>query len=180
MFNEISRETVSCENITSLTHSELASYYNELVIQLKVSETFLLNHTEREIQEEHRIETEEKIQQIIDLLDEEILPLLAFVVSSYIKIIACIAIEECAFYVQLNATTKDANCSDTEEIANNIILVYSDCAAVQTANIYLAQTALDLYRILTNILEFHYTGNDGIENEMDLTVYNDMQWCILQ
>jgi len=81
VFNEISRETVSCENITSLTHSELASYYNELVIQLKVSETFLLNHTEREIQEEHRVEAEEKMQQIIDLLDEEILPLLAFVVS---------------------------------------------------------------------------------------------------
>ena len=81
MFNEVSTETRKCENITSLTHIELASYYNELVIQFKVSESFLLNHIEREIQEEYRTIAEEKIRQNIRLLDEEILPLLALVVS---------------------------------------------------------------------------------------------------
>ena len=79
------------------------------------------------------------------------------------------------------------NCSDTEEIVNNMMSLYNDCAAVQTANIYLAQTTLDLYGILTNILNFSNTSDvdgtedgDGMEGELDFTIYSDEQWCILQ
>ena len=72
---------MGCENITSLTHAELASYYNEFVIQLKVFQTVLPNHVEKEIMPEERSKVEEHMQEIIYLLDEEILPVFAVLVS---------------------------------------------------------------------------------------------------
>ena len=83
MFNEVSTEAPSCDDISSITHAELIRYFNEFVIQLEVSESVLLNFTEKEIQGKYRSKAEEKIQQIIDLLDEEILPTLALTVSLY-------------------------------------------------------------------------------------------------
>jgi len=81
LFNEISTKASRCDNISGLTHAELTDYFNEFIIQLKVSEVILLNFIEKEVQKKHRSEAEERIQQIIELLDEEILPALALTVS---------------------------------------------------------------------------------------------------
>jgi len=88
VFNKVSTEASRCDDISSVTHTELIRYFNEFVIQLKVSESILLNFIEKEIQAKYRSKAEEEIQQIIDLLDEEILPTLALTVSLYTVAIA--------------------------------------------------------------------------------------------
>ena len=93
VFNEISTETI-CENVINLTRSELTSYYNELVLQLKISQSFLINNIEKEIQAEYRMDVEETMKQIINLLDKNILPALEVSVSlksmHYLIVIICI------------------------------------------------------------------------------------------
>jgi len=81
--------------------------------------------------------------------------------------------------MQLNITTYEKNCSDTEEIINNIISLYRECTAVQTANIHLAQATLDLYHTLVN------TDSGDINKDMEdngdkLDYYSEGQWCITQ
>ena len=82
-----------------------------------------------------------------------------------------------SLYVQLN-TTNDVNCSDTEKIVNNVISLYSDCAVVQTANTYLAQTTLDLYRILISIDSGDI--NEYAVDDHNVDYFSDGQWCIMQ
>ena len=64
-------------------------------MQLRVSEAILLNFIEKEIQEKYRTKAEESIQKIIELLDEEILPMLALVVSQFMVKYLAIAIHLC-------------------------------------------------------------------------------------
>jgi len=80
VFNEVFTETV-CENVINLTRSELTNYYNELVLQLKISQSFLINNIAKEIQVEYRMDVEETLKQIINLLDRNILPRLELSVS---------------------------------------------------------------------------------------------------
>lgn len=74
------------------------------------------------------------------------------------------------------------NCSDTQKIVNNMMSLYTDCASVQTANLYLAQTTLDLNGILINILKLYKSKSEGSEDdvdEVDITAFSNTQWCIL-
>jgi len=74
------------------------------------------------------------------------------------------------------------NCSNTEEIVSNMILVHNNCAAIQTVNTYLAQTTIDLYRILTNALQANNQMDNGLEqfyDELNISTDADKQWCIL-
>ena len=80
VFNEVATKTI-CEYAKNLTRIELTSYYNELVLQLKISQSFLINNFEKEIQAEYRMDVKEKINQIINLLNRSILPALEISVS---------------------------------------------------------------------------------------------------
>ena len=65
-----------------LTRTLLVSYYNELVIQLKIAEYLMNTSISKEIREDKRAEVEKRERKIIELLQESILPLLDIVVSS--------------------------------------------------------------------------------------------------
>ena len=83
-----------------------------------------------------------------------------------------------AIVLQINRTTSDENCTNTEEIVSNMILMYDNCTAVQAINTYLVQTTTDLYRILTNVLD----ANNQVENNnnmLNIPTDNDKQWCII-
>ena len=75
-------------NATCLKHTQLISYYNELVIQLKIAKHIVNTSISKEIQENYRVEVEIKERNIIKLLQESILPLLDTAVSSYIIIVS--------------------------------------------------------------------------------------------
>jgi len=66
------------------------------------------------------------------------------------------------------------NCSDTEEVINNVISLYKDCTVVQTANKHLAQITLDFYHTLISA-----DINKGMEDDQ-LDYYGDGVWCIIQ
>ena len=83
-------------------------------------------------------------------------------------------------YLQLNTTTYEKNCSYTEEVVNNIISLYRECTAVQTANTYLAQTTLDLYHTLVNIDSGDINKDMEDNGDDKLDYYSDGQWCIMQ
>lgn len=69
---------------TSLTYSQLANYYNELVIQLRLAEHNLNVTIPLEVKEEHLSDATERQEQIIKLLNESILPALeTMVISNY-------------------------------------------------------------------------------------------------
>ena len=75
-------ETPVChKSITSLKHSQLVKYYNELVIHLGIAENLVNTSIVREINESSRIKVEKAQRKIIELLRENILPYLDFVVS---------------------------------------------------------------------------------------------------
>ena len=69
------------EATTCLTRSHLVSYYNELVIQLRIAQHLINTSITREIPKDNRTEVEEKEINIIKLLNESILPLLHITVS---------------------------------------------------------------------------------------------------
>jgi len=72
------------------------------------------------------------------------------------------------------------NCSNTEEIVSNMILIYDNCASIQTVNIHLAQTTIDLYHMLTNANNEMDNGLEKASDEPNITTDTDKQWCILQ
>ena len=77
-------KVTNCQKVTtSLKRSQLVNYYNELVIQLRIAENFTNTTISREIQESHRTEVENRQRKVIELLRENILPLLDVVVSNY-------------------------------------------------------------------------------------------------
>ena len=69
-------------NATCLKRTQLISYYNELVIQLKIAEHVVNTSNSKEIQEDSMAEVEKQERKIIKLLQESILPLLDIAVSS--------------------------------------------------------------------------------------------------
>ena len=74
-----------CENTpmyTSLNRSRLVHYYNELVIHLGIAEDFVNASISREIKESNRTKVEEVQRKVIELLRENILPLIDIAVSS--------------------------------------------------------------------------------------------------
>ena len=164
-----------------MTRTELTSYYNEFVLQLKVSQRFLTNIIQKEIQAEYRMDIEEMIKQIINLLDKNILPALEVSVSKIHALPNNMFMSDHCM-LQLDRTSNDVNCSDTEEIVTNMISMYDNCSAIQIVNTYLAQTTIDLYRILASVLEANnQMDNRELEevNESNITTDNDKQWCII-
>lgn len=78
------------------------------------------------------------------------------------------------------------DCNTTEAIVNNMISMYSHCAAIQTANIYLSQTTFDLYRTLDRIYKARMNNtenqkSDELEtNEMIISNQDEVdEWCII-
>ena len=71
----------SCKNHGTLTYSQLTSYYNELVIQLRLAEYNLNVTIDLEVKEEHLNKALEAEKIIIKLLNESILPVLEAIVS---------------------------------------------------------------------------------------------------
>ena len=69
-------------NATCLKRTQLISYYNELVIQLKIAEHLVNTSISKEIREDYRAKVEKQERNIIKLLQESILPLLDTAVSS--------------------------------------------------------------------------------------------------
>ena len=69
-------------NATCLKRTQLISYYNELVIQLKIAEHLVNTRICKEIREDYRAKVEKQERSIIKLLQESILPLLDTAVSS--------------------------------------------------------------------------------------------------
>lgn len=56
--------------------------------------------------------------------------------------------------------------------------MYSYCTSVQTANINLSQTTLDLYRILAAVNSNNYNSSE--DNEMSINDYDETEeWCIV-
>jgi len=80
MFYDTLGATVCANTTTCLKRSELVSYYNELVLQLRIAEHLVNTSLSREINETYRIIAERR-QRKIKLLHENILPLLDIVVS---------------------------------------------------------------------------------------------------
>jgi len=71
-----------CKNIT-LTYEQLAKYYNEFVVQLRVAEMIASNPglIAREVVEEKRLEVMETEKRIIQRLNGTVLPVLQYTVS---------------------------------------------------------------------------------------------------
>ena len=62
---------------------------------------------------------------------------------------------------------------------------YSNCSSIQTANLFLSQTTLDLYQILSDINRAHISnGKPDYSSKASEIVINDPdgpeEWCILQ
>ena len=89
MFHKVPKYTVCQKDTTSLKRSQLVDYYNELVIQLRIAENFINTSISREIQESKRTQVEEVQGKVIELLRENILPLIDVVVSSYSFVRKC-------------------------------------------------------------------------------------------
>ena len=72
-----------CQKATTcLNRSELVNYYNELVIHLGIAENLLVSESiSREIQESVRTIVAKRLRKVIELLRENILPLMDAVVS---------------------------------------------------------------------------------------------------
>ena len=68
----------------TLTYSQLANYYNELVIHLRLAQYNLNVSISLEVKEESLSEAMREEEQIIKLLNESILPALETTVSHYI------------------------------------------------------------------------------------------------
>ena len=83
MFHEVPNNTVCQQPATCLKRSQLVNYYNELVIQLRIAEILINTSISREIQESNRTEVEKRQRKVIELLCENILPLMDVVVSVY-------------------------------------------------------------------------------------------------
>lgn len=92
MFYETPDITVCPNTTTCLKRTKLVSYYNELVLQLRIAEHFVNTSISREIKERHRINAEKKQKKIIKLLHENILPHLDIVVSTVSLAYSCITI----------------------------------------------------------------------------------------
>ena len=75
----------SCKDIEypKLTYSQLANYYNELVVQLRLAEYNLNVTIALEVKEEHLSEAIKSEKRIIKLLNESIFPALETTVSHY-------------------------------------------------------------------------------------------------
>jgi len=81
MFYDTPGATVCTNTTTCLKRTELVSYYNELVLQLRIAEHLVNTSLSREINETYRIIAEKRQRKIIELLHKNILPLLDIVVS---------------------------------------------------------------------------------------------------
>ena len=81
MFHEVPNNTVCQQAATCLKRPQLVIYYNELVIQLRIAEILINTSISREIQESNRTEVEKRQRKVIELLCENILPLMDVVVS---------------------------------------------------------------------------------------------------
>lgn len=75
------QNSVTCEYHDYLTYLELTHYYNELVLQLSLAEHDLKVAINSEVKQINRSEALEKQREIIELLNESILPALKFTVS---------------------------------------------------------------------------------------------------
>ena len=90
-------------------------------------------------------------------------------------------------HVTLQLAANDTNCSTTEAIVDQTISIYTNCATVQTSNLFLAQTALDLFHNLNytiNELQIQ-TNESGTADDDDSSVTfpaanNSKEWCIIQ
>ena len=83
MFTSNSLYYAACKNCSTsnLTYSELVNYYNELVLQLKLAEHNYHAAINVEIEKDYKDESFKREEKIIRLLNETILPALAFTVS---------------------------------------------------------------------------------------------------
>ena len=66
----------------SLKRSHLVHYYNELVIYLRIAENLVNTSISREIQESSRTKVEKTQRKVIELLHENVLPLIDIAVSN--------------------------------------------------------------------------------------------------
>ena len=82
MLREVSNDTICQQATTCLKRSQLVDYYNKLVIQLRIAETLVNTSVSREIQENWRTRVEKRQRKVIELLRENILPLMDVVVVS--------------------------------------------------------------------------------------------------
>ena len=59
--------------------------------------------------------------------------------------------------------------------------IYTNCAAVQTSNLFLAQTALDLYYNLDYTIKEITSGNNSTGDDSSVTLpTGSNEWCIIQ
>ena len=75
----------------------------------------------------------------------------------------------------------EVDCNSTKIIANKKISLYAEhCPSINTANFFLSQTSLDLYRIL-NATYHDSSKKNETQVSMSVTSYEDTEkWCILQ
>ncbi|XP_065906060.1 uncharacterized protein [Dysidea avara] len=159
-------EEKKCREMTPLTYGQLVKYYNELVVQLQLAKTIVNDSSliPREVIEAEQTEVLEAERGIIQLLNETVLPVLEYTLAA-----------------------NDTNCSTTEAIVDQTISIYTNCATVQTSNLFLAQTALDLFHNLNytiNELQIQ-TNESGTADDDDSSVTfpaanNSKEWCIIQ
>ena len=76
------------------------------------------------------------------------------------------------------------NCNITERIVDRKMSTYDYCTSIQTANLFLSKTALDLYHILNALHMANMTSciDDNTKaSEMSISDYDGTEeWCILQ
>ena len=82
----------------------------------------------------------------------------------------------------------EVNCNSTEQIVNQKILIYNilsynKCASIQTANIFLSKTAVELHRILNVVYTARMNNDGGHSSEASEMIISDHdevnEWCIL-
>ena len=76
-------------------------------------------------------------------------------------------------FTQLNISTDNTDCSATELLVDHMISLYANCAAVQTSNTFLAQTAQSLFAIVSK------AKRDPDINSQVKTPDNNKKWCII-
>ena len=82
-------------------------------------------------------------------------------------------------FLQQQLAANGTDCSTTEAIVDQTTAIYANCAAIQTSNLFLAQTALNLF------LNLNYTINesDAIIDNSPVTlpeVTDSKEWCIIR
>jgi len=89
VFNVEAAENACKSRGSYLTYSQLANYYNEFVIQLRLAEHNLNVSLALEVKKDDLTKGLERETKIIEILNESILPALEFTVSSYFTFNYC-------------------------------------------------------------------------------------------